>query len=40
MIGVVELTLIVGGLLGCGLLIVALVAVAWAVSSNRRTGSS
>lgn len=28
------------GLLGCGVLVVGLIAVAWAVSSNRRSGSS
>jgi hypothetical protein len=28
------------GVLGCGLLIVALVAVAWAISSNRRPPST
>lgn len=27
-------------LFGCGLLIVALIGVAWAISSNRRSGSS
>jgi|GEM_PF-3597695 len=38
--GIVELSVIAGGLLGCGVLIVALIAIAWAVSSNRRKGSS
>ena len=32
--------LIVLGLFGCGVLVVALVAVAWAISSNRRPESS
>ncbi len=35
-IGIVEIAVV---LLGCGLLIVVLIGVAWAISSNRRSGS-
>ena len=31
---------ILAGVLGCGVLVVALIGVAWAISSNRRSGSS
>ncbi len=34
--GVIELLVIAGGLVGCGILIVGLVLVAWAIMQNRR----
>ena len=30
---------IIAGLLGCGVLVVVLIGVAWAISANRRSGS-
>ncbi len=38
-IGITGIVAVLAGLLGCGVLIVVLIGVAWAISANRRSGS-